>query len=470
MSAEGMFEILRDQQQKKPYPSWKERIRVLASLKKHLQEQAESFAHAISDDFSHRARGETLSMEVFFTLRAIHFCLKNTKKWMKKRRRKVPWLFKPAYAYLFPQPLGVIGIMVPWNFPLYLALVPAAYALAAGNRVMIKVSELTPSTGRALLRLIKSAKLEDYVAVVNGDVETAKKFAGLPLGHLLFTGSTSVGKKVMEAASKNLTPVTLELGGKSPAVVSKTVHPSHFERLFIGKLLNAGQTCVAPDYLFIPQGWEEKIEQTFAAFIEKHYPQLINNSDYTAIISEHHRERLLKIVEDAGQKGAKVTAFGELEAEGRKLPAYLIFNVKQDMLVMQEEIFGPVFPVMVYQSFAQVIDFINSQPCPLSLYYFGKDEEEIGQLLHQTLSGGIVINDTLTQTAIDDLPFGGVGASGMGFYHGREGFDTFSQLKPVFVQRRISALRYLYPPYGYLLRFFLKTIGKIKFQSESSRS
>ncbi|QDP72744.1 aldehyde dehydrogenase family protein [Legionella israelensis] len=465
MSIGSKFDDLKKNQEKIPYPSAQRRIDLLISLRKGLQEQAILFANAISNDFSHRSRDETLAIEVFFTLRTINFCIKNTKKWMKKRKRKISWLFRSAYAYLLPQPLGVVGIMVPWNFPLYLALVPAAYAISAGNRIMIKVSELTPNTGKALIHLIKSAKLEDYIHVVDGDIETAKIFTNLPFGHLLFTGSTQVGKKVMEAASRNLTPVTLELGGKSPAIVSKTVSSAYFNRLFMGKLLNAGQTCVAPDYLFIPEGWEEKIEQTFRVFMNKHYPHLENNSDYTAIISESHKKRLQKLIEDAQQKGARVICFGDHNLKGQKLPVYLVFNVHQDMLIMQQEVFGPILPIMSYQSFNQVIQYINSHPCPLSLYYFGQNKEEKEQLLLKTLSGGFIVNNTIMQTGIDDLPFGGVGASGMGTYHGREGFDVFSKLKSVFVQRRIALLSYLYPPYGKLLTFFLKKIGKINFKS-----
>ena len=242
------------------------------------------------------------------------------KGWMKKRSRHVSWMFKPASAYLMPQPLGVVGIMVPWNYPVYLALVPAIYALAAGNRVLIKMSEYSSHTGMALKDLIKSIGAENYIQIVNGDVEVAKKFASLPFGHLIFTGSTAVGKAVMNAASQNLTPVTLELGGKSPAILSETMNPKYFNRLFMGKLFNAAQTCIAPDYLLIPNAWKEKVKNEFRHFIELHYPDLMNNEDYSSIICEAHKQRLLELLNDAKAKGAEVVQFGEFNPLSPRFP------------------------------------------------------------------------------------------------------------------------------------------------------
>lgn len=461
----NLLDLFRQQQkeyQKNPYPELKERQRVLKLIKKGLQHHAYSLCDAVNGDFSHRATEETLFCEIFTTVRAIDFTLSKLKKWMKKRRRNVSWIFLPAYAYVIPQPVGVVGIMVPWNYPLFLSLVPAINAVAAGNRVMIKMSELSTQTGLALAHLIQQLGLENYICVINGDVEVSKEFASLPFNHLLFTGSTQVGKQVMRAASENLTPVTLELGGKSPAVLSSTMNQNYFNRLFMGKMFNAGQTCIAPDYLLVPSDWEPLIEQKLKQFIDIHYPLLMKNDDYSSIISENHQQRLLDIVSDAQNKGARIVRIGDPDSEGRKLPVYLVFGVTDEMRIMQEELFGPILPVMLYQEFDAAVAYINTKPNPLALYYFGEDQDEISLLERKTLSGALSINETMVHVAIDDLPFGGVGYSGMGHYHGPEGFDTFSKLKPVLVQSKLSAASWLYPPYGAMMRLFLSWIGGIK--------
>lgn len=450
--------------QSNPYPSYQERKNVLLAIRNALQNDPYGLAAAINKDFTHRSEEETLFLEIFTTIKAINFCLKKMKQWMKNRRRNVSWLFIPARAYLVPMPLGVVGNMVPWNYPVYLALVPAIYALAAGNRVMIKMSELSPNTGLALQSLIRKLGLEQYVCVINGDVEISKEFSSLPFGHLMFTGSTSVGKLVMKAASENLTPVTLELGGKSPAILSSSMNTRYFKRLFMGKLFNAAQTCIAPDYLLIPSGWGEIVEEEFKNFINVYYPQLMNNDNYSSIISDSHKKRLLALVEDARLKGARVVEFGEPDSKNAKMPVYLLFGVTIDMKVMQEEIFGPILPVLSYKSLSEAVEFINSSPNPLALYFFGEDQAEIKFIQTKTLSGALTINETMMHIAIDDLPFGGVGHSGMGQYHGQEGFDTFSKLKPVMVQRRLSAVSWLYPPYGKLMRMLLAWIGGIKLK------
>lgn len=449
-------------QKAEPFPSIETRKRCLIALKKGLQNHAYTLAKAINKDFSHRSEEETLFCEIFTTITAINFVLSHLKQWMNKRKRKVSWQFMPAYAYLLPQPLGVVGIMVPWNYPIFLSLVPAIYALAAGNKVMIKMSELSPNLGQALHTLIHSLGLHDEISVINGDVELSKSFASLPFNHLLFTGSTRVGKEVMRAASDNLTPVTLELGGKSPAIVSKTMPKQFLNRLFMGKMFNAGQTCIAPDYLLIPSEWQQTITEALEAFIQKHYPQIMQNKDYSAIISETHKKRLLALVDDARAKGARVHEFGSIQEGNSKLPVYLLFDVSKDMAVMQEEIFGPIIPVLTYTTFDEALSFVNAAPNPLALYYFGEDSQEITQIQQQTLSGALVINESLIHAAVDDLPFGGVGFSGMGRYHGQEGFDTFSQLKPVMVQRRFSSMSMMYPPYGRMMRLFLRWVGGIK--------
>jgi coniferyl-aldehyde dehydrogenase len=458
----NQFKQLQIEYETNSYPTLQERKRILLDLKKGLQSYAYVFVESVNKDFTQRSEVDTLFCDVFPTIKAINFCLAKIKYWMKNRKRDVSWQFMPAYAYLAPQPLGVVGIMVPWNYPIMLSLIPAVYAIAAGNRVMIKMSELSIHTGLVLQELIRTLGLSHYIDVINsGDVAVSKQFAELPFGHLMFTGSTKVGRQVMQAASLNLTPVTLELGGKSPVLITTSMNLNYFKRVFMGKMLNAAQTCIAPDYLLVPSGWSDRIENEFKKFIAVHYPDLMNSNSYSSIISKSHKQRLLNLLDDARDKGARVVAFGDLNEDDCKMPVYLLFNVTSDMRVMQEELFGPILPVLTYNTFTEAMAYINSMPNPLALYYFGEDKAEIKLLQTQTLSGALLINDTVIHVAVDDLPFGGVGASGMGHYHGREGFDAFSKLKPIMVQRRLSPMVLLYPPYGKLMRLVLSWFGGI---------
>ena len=463
MNLLSIFENKKESFLKNSYPLIAERRDNLLALKRLLQTRASDLARVINADFSHRANAETLFLEVAPAIKAIEYCIANLCKWTKPRKRHIAWYLKPSKACLIAQPLGVIGVIAPWNYPIYLSIVPLVYALAAGNHVMIKMSELTPTTGLLLEQLINQhPALKEVITIINGGVDLAKEFAALPFGHLLFTGSSEIGKQVMATASQNLTPVTLELGGKSPALVSSSVEPAYLDRLFMGKLFNGGQTCVAPDYLLLPRGMEGRLENLFGKFLEKHYPDLINNDNYTSIISSHHKERLQDLLADAKSLGARVVEYGNEQNNNRKMPVYLLFDVKPDMAIMKEEIFGPLLPVSSYDTFQDALDVIVDKPNPLALYYFGNDDEEIRQLQRNTLSGALVINDTIMHLAADDLPFGGVGHSGMGHYHGQEGFDTFSKLKPVFIQRRFSPVTWLYPPYGLLLNLFLRYIAGIR--------
>ncbi|NVL30075.1 aldehyde dehydrogenase family protein [Pseudomonas syringae pv. actinidiae] len=345
-------------------------------------------------------------------------------------------------------PLGVIGVIVPWNYPLFLAIGPLIGALAAGNRVMLKLSESTPATGALLKRLLANVFPEDLVAVVLGEAETGMAFSRLPFDHLLFTGATSIGKHVMRAAAENLTPVTLELGGKSPAIVSQDVPlQDAAERIAFGKTLNAGQTCIAPDYVLVPKDRLTGFVNAYTAAVKRFYPTLIDNPDYTAIINHRQLLRLNHYLEDAANKGAKIITLYE-QGQDRRMPFSVLLDVSDDMLVMQDEIFGPLLPVVPYDRIEDAYAYINQRPRPLALYYFGYDKAEQRQVLERTHSGGVSINDTLMHAAQDDLPFGGVGPSGMGNYHGREGFLTFSQAKAVFTKQRLNAARLIYPPYG----------------------
>ncbi|MDP1604521.1 MAG: coniferyl aldehyde dehydrogenase [Legionella sp.] len=464
MDLSNAFEKQNKSFQINPYPSINDRLVNLLIIKRLLQTRAMDLVKAVNQDFSHRSDKETLFLEISPAINAIDYCLKNLKKWTKPQKRQVSWYLKPSEASVIAQPLGVVGIIVPWNYPIYLSIVPLAYAIAAGNNVMVKFSELTPITGNTFNKLFKSLSLSQSVTIINGGVDVAKAFASLPFGHLLFTGSTAVGKDVMAAASKNLTPVTLELGGKSPAIISASVNTKYLERLFMGKLFNAGQTCIAPDYLLIPPDFEPQLEASFAEFINSHYPSLMDNDSYTSLISEHHKERLDQLLLDAKAKGARIVQFGDKQENSRKFPVCLLFNVNNSMRIMQEEIFGPLLPVATYKTFPEAVDVINSMPNPLALYYFGDNKEEINLIQFHTLSGALTINDTIMHLAIDDLPFGGVGQSGLGQYHGYEGFLTFSKLKPLYKQRRISPVSWFYPPYGKLIDYFLRYFAGIKFK------
>jgi coniferyl-aldehyde dehydrogenase len=420
----------------------------LKALRDVLSSEHQALIDAISTDFSHRSADETLLAELMPSLHGIHYASRRLKGWMKPSRRHVGMAFQPAAAKVVYQPLGVIGVIVPWNYPLYLAIGPLVGALAAGNRVMLKLSESTPATGLLLKELLGRIFPEDLVGVVLGEADVGVAFSRLPFDHLLFTGSTSVGKHVMRAAAENLTPVTLELGGKSPAIVSRDVPlKDAAERIAFGKTLNAGQTCVAPDYVLVPEDRVGGFVEAYRQAVQSFYPTLTDNPDYTAIINERQLARLNGYVSDATSKGALLIPLFE-QGQGRRMPHSVLLNVSDDMTVMQDEIFGPLLPIVPYRDVEQAFAYINQRPRPLALYYFGYDKREQNRVLHETHSGGVCLNDTLLHVAQDDMPFGGVGPSGMGHYHGHEGFLTFSKAKGVLVKQRFNAARLIYPPYG----------------------
>ena len=431
-----------------PMPAAGQRLEWLASLHDLLCAEQQALIEAISSDFSHRSADETLMAELMPSLFGIKDARKNLKRWMKPSRRKVGIAFQPASAKVVYQPLGVVGVIVPWNYPLFLAVGPMIGALAAGNRVMLKLSESTPATGELLKNLFARVFPEDLVAVVLGEADVGIEFSRLPFDHLLFTGATSIGKHVMRAAAENLTPVTLELGGKSPAIVSHDVPlRDAAERIAFGKTLNAGQTCVAPDYVLVPEDRVEGFVDAYKNAVLGFYPTLADNPDYTAIINQRQLARLNHYLDDATEKGAKVIALYEA-GQDRRMPFSLLLDVSDDMLVMQDEIFGPLLPIVPYSRLDQALAYINQRPRPLALYYFGYNKAEQQRVLEQTHSGGVCLNDTLLHVAQDDLPFGGVGPSGMGHYHGHDGFMTFSKAKGVLTKQRFNAARLIYPPYG----------------------
>ncbi|MGY2289209.1 coniferyl aldehyde dehydrogenase [Pseudomonas sp. SDO528_S397] len=441
-----------------PMPPAAQRQAWLKALHDLLSQERQALIDAISRDFSHRSADETLFAELMPSLHGIHYASKHLKRWMKPSRRTVGIAFQPASANVIYQPLGVVGVIVPWNYPLYLAIGPLVGALAAGNRVMLKLSESTPATGQLLKTLLAKIFPEDLVCVVLGDAQVGIAFSGLPFDHVLFTGATSIGKQVMRAAAEHLTPVTLELGGKSPAIVSADVPLQHAaERIAFGKTLNAGQTCVAPDYVLVPQERVEAFVEAYTQAVRRFYPTLADNPDYTAIINDRHLARLNHYLKDATDKGATLIPL-YAQGQDRRMGHSLLLNVSDEMIVMQDEIFGPVLPVVPYRDLDQALAYINARPRPLALYYFGYNKAEQDRVLHHTHSGGVCLNDTLLHVAQDDLPFGGVGPSGMGHYHGHEGFLTFSKAKGVLVKQRFNASRLIYPPYGKPLQKLIQAL------------
>ncbi|WP_339527969.1 coniferyl aldehyde dehydrogenase [Pseudomonas mucidolens] len=445
---QDLFDAQRRAYAANPMPPAAQRQQWLKALREMLSDERQALIEAISRDFSHRSADETLFAELMPSLHGIHYASKHLKRWMKASRRAVGIAFQPASAKVIYQPLGVVGVIVPWNYPLYLAIGPLVGALAAGNRVMLKLSESTPATGQLLKTLLAKIFPEDLVCVVLGEAEVGMAFSRLPLDHLLFTGATSIGKHVMRAAAEHLTPVTLELGGKSPAIVSADVPlKDAAERIAFGKALNAGQTCVAPDYVLVPEDRVEGFVEAYSKAVRGFYPTLADNPDYTAIINERQRARLNGYLKDATDKGATVLPLYDQDQD-RRMAHALLLNVTDEMTLMQDEIFGPLLPIVPYRGLDQAFAYINQRPRPLALYYFGYNKAEQNRVLHETHSGGVCLNDTLLHVAQDDMPFGGIGPSGMGHYHGHEGFLTFSKAKGVLVKQRLNAAKLIYPPYG----------------------
>jgi len=469
-STEALNRLLRKQQQAfraDMNPSHEVRLDRLARLERLLDADAErEFAEAISQDFGNRSRVETVLAETIFTRTAIKQARKHLKSWMKPRRMPTAMTYLPGRSRLLRQPLGVVGIISPWNYPLQLALAPLVGALAAGNRAMLKPSEFTPRLSDVLRRRIAEVFAEDEVAVVVGDADVGKAFSALPFDHLVFTGSTPVGRIVAQAAAKNLTPVTLELGGKSPAIIDASADLSRIvERIVFGKLLNAGQTCIAPDYLLVPRAQRDELVAALRAVVARMYPTIQDNPDYTSIVSDRHYRRLRELVDDARARGAQVVELapaGESDDPARrKLAPALLLDVNGDMRVMQEEIFGPLLPIVAVENAQAAIDYVNAHDRPLALYWFGEDRAARERVLANTISGGVTINDTLLHIAQEALPFGGVGPSGQGHYHGEFGFRQFSKEKPVFIQSRLSGVKLLYPPYGAVTEKMLRLLAKL---------
>lgn len=441
----------RSAQEKTPLTSWTVRADRLRRLRSLILENRERIAAAINHDFSRRPQEETDLLEVFPSINGINHALRHGRKWMKPRRRKTGRWFKPASSVLLPQPLGVIGIIVPWNYPLFLAAGPLTSALVAGNRAMVKLPELTPAFSALFAELTLNYFDPAEVTVINGGVDVARAFTRLRFDHLLFTGSTPVGRDVMREASANLTPVTLELGGKSPAIIGPGADfEAAVKAILRGKLVNAGQTCIAPDYVLLPKGDAGRFIGTARKIFNAMHPEARELQDYTCVISTQHHARLNRLINDAVQTGATAhqLALNPATSKGRCLPPVLLTGVSEDMTVMQQEIFGPILPLMTYESLEEAIKYVNSHPRPLALYMFERNRRNIDQVVTQTVAGGVTVNDTLLHIAQDDLPFGGVGDSGMGAYHGQDGFNTFSKIKPIVYQSWLNGMWLVQPPYG----------------------
>lgn len=423
-----------------------------------LIDHKDAFAKAVSADFGHRSVEQTLMTDIMPSVGALKHARKHFEAWSRDEKRKAlfPLGLLGAKAKVVYQPKGVVGVIAPWNFPVGMVMVPMAGILAAGNRAMIKPSEFTERVADLFAEVVPQYFAEEEMAVFTGGVEVGSAFSKLAFDHLIFTGATSVGKHIMRAAADNLVPVTLELGGKSPTFIGRSADKTKAgQRIAMGKMMNAGQICLAPDYLMVAKEQEGEVIDSLKGGVAAMYPTLLSNDDYTSVVNGRNYERLQGYLADAKEKGAElieVNPAGEdfSSSNGNKMPLTILRNVNDHMKVMQEEIFGPILPVMTYDSIDQAIDYVNAHDRPLGLYYFGNDKAEEEKVLTRTISGGVTVNDVLFHNAMEDLPFGGVGPSGMGNYHGQDGFKTFSHMRAVYRQPGldIAGMSGFKPPYG----------------------
>lgn len=457
-----LFQQQRRAYDKDPMPSAESRIELLKQLKHALLGYRGRLCDALDTDYAGRSKQDSLIADILPCAMNIKYSCRKLKKWMRPERRHAGLLLAPAKVEIHYQPLGVVGIVVPWNFPIMLAVGPLIGAIAAGNRAMIKLSEFTPEINGVLMEMLASVFSPQQVACIEGEAEVAAQFTSLPFDHLLFTGSSAVGRHVMRAAADNLTPVTLELGGKSPAIVGPYVDVANaVERLIFGKCLNAGQICVAPDYVLVPRekvgAFVSSYQQRFAAM----YPEGVNSDDYSSVINSRQYERLQVWLKDAAAKGARVLPCNEGKHQDdrrQRMTTHLLLDTTDEMTVMQSEIFGPLLPVIPYDSIDDAMDYIRQRPRPLALYLFSYDKPLQQRVIRQTHAGGMCINDSVFHVAADDAPFGGIGPSGMGHYHGFEGFKTFSKAKTVLTQGKFCSSTLMHPPYN---KWIQKLIFKI---------
>ena len=437
-----------------PVPSLDQRVADLRTLQRFIRENREALCDAISVDYGHRSRHETLLAEIFPAIDGIDHVIRRLRGWMKPQRRGVDLRnFMGARNRVIPQPLGVVGVIVPWNFPINLSLIPLTYIFAAGNRAMVKMSENSRHLARFMIERLPAYFPPDKLQVFDETGGVGVAFSQLPFDHLLFTGSGQTGRAVMAAAAQNLCPVTLELGGKAPAILCDDF-PLRLAagRILFVKYLNAGQICTTVDHLWMPQAKIADFVQAAQDIVPKRYPSLAS-PDYTSIIDQRSFDRLLAALDDARERGARLVQLlpgPAFDRVSRKIAPHIVLNAPPDSVLWQREIFGPILPIRGFQSLDQVVAAVNAGPRPLAIYPFSHDARTVQDLLDRVMSGGVSVNDALFHVGQHDLPFGGVGESGMGHYHGREGFQTFSKLRPVFYQARFSTLKFLMPPYGRL--------------------
>ncbi|UIJ44117.1 coniferyl aldehyde dehydrogenase [Sphingomonas cannabina] len=423
-----------------------------------VADNADAFCDALSEDFGHRSREQSMITDIAASVAPLRHALKHLERWSRPERRPVlfPLGLLGARARVEFQPKGVVGVISPWNFPVNLVMAPLAGILAAGNRAMVKTSEYTPRVAALFEELTPRYFAPEELAFVSGGPDVGKAFAELPFDHLIFTGATGIGRHILHAAADNLTPVTLELGGKSPVILGRSADVRKTaERVAMGKMLNAGQICLAPDYMLVPNEKEGEVVDALVASASAMYPTLLANPDYTSVINDRHHQRLHDWLEDARAKGAELVTVNPANEDfaasnSRKMPLTIVRNATDDMTVMQEEIFGPILPVRRYETIDDAIAEVNRRDRPLGLYYFGSDAAERRRVLDRTISGGVTIDDVIFHVSMEELPFGGIGPSGMGAYHGRDGFRTFSHARAVFQQSRLDVARLagLKPPYG----------------------
>ena len=433
----------------------KDRLKRAAAM---LRDNSDAFCDALSEDFGHRSREQSLLTDIAASVAPINHAIKSLDRWARPSKRPVqfPLGLLGAKAWVEYQPKGVVGLIAPWNFPVQLVMSPLAGVFAAGNRAMVKTSEFTPKVAALFEELCPRYFAAEELTFVSGGPDVGKAFAELPFDHLLFTGATGIGKHILHAAADNLTPVTLELGGKSPVIIGKGADMARAtERVAIGKMMNAGQICLAPDYMLVPSAQEQAVVDGLKTAVSAMYPTLLANPDYTAIINDRHYQRLNDWLDDARAKGATIETVNPAgedfsASNARKMPLHIVRDATDDMIVMQEEIFGPIMPVRRYDGIEQAIGEVNRRDRPLGLYYFGSDEGERRRVLDTTISGGVTLDDVIFHISMEELPFGGIGPSGMGAYHGAEGFRTFSHGKAVYKQARldVAKLAGLKPPYG----------------------
>lgn len=442
-------------------PEIGERRADIERLRAAVKQQAPHIASVISADFGNRSVHETMLADIWPVMASCRHALKHLPAWLKPKRVSVGLELLPGKASVLYQPVGVVGIISPWNYPFQLALMPLIAALAAGNRVMLKPSELTPRTSEFLASFLGKLFPVEKIATILGGPEVGAAFSALPFDHLFYTGSTAVGRRILRAAAETLTPVTLELGGKSPCIVGvDAALGGAAQSVASGKLLNAGQTCIAPDYILVPEVHRETFIGAMQQAVAKLYPSLRANPDYTAIVNDSHYERITRYLEEARQRGVRIVEINPsnetLPPAERKIAPHLLIDPPGDLAAMHEEIFGPVLPILSYDTLDDAIDIVNSQPRPLALYYFGDDKGDRDKVLSRTVSGGASVNETLMHIVVENLPFGGVGPSGMGAYHGEYGFLTFSHRKGVFEQSRLNGTGFLRPPFGRVANTMLK--------------